>query len=503
MAGRPPTGDPLLRARRGGRGGRTRRRRRRAGRRGLRAPAGRQGRRGGRLHRRASRAAGGEAAVVQPRRERRDPPARADRVAGPVRPRPARCRRARADPRRRGRGGWARRPARAHARRVCDRHRSGRGTRTGARARRTRGRRRGDGLRGRGGARRSRVRHRWRRAAAPVRRCAAPRRATGLRGGGAARRRRVLHRRAEPRPALVDRETRRCRPAAAPVRRDLPARVGARGVRAQPGAGPARQGGVGGHMSGALARIAGSAILDSALAVAARRRVGNGYLTVDASKRGLAGPMTGAEKEPSDASAQLAVSRGGDTRSAAQGSDDGGDASRAPLAGGLGPRLGPTATFATTEHFNLQTARALTVSEANGRASIYLAALSGNLIALAFVGQMSRLGAAFYAFALILLPVLAFVGVVTFLRLVQSSIEDIRCAHGIALLRSFCCGVWQIPEPYLVAVSGTGSPVPSDLKKPAPGAWQLPLTAAGMVAVVNSVVMAACAGLMLEAAGVH
>src|SRR4051794_17494812 len=98
----------------------------------------------------------------------------------------------------------------------------------------------------------------------------------------------------------------------------------------------------------------------------------------------------------SDASTQLAVSRGRDTRRAAQGSHDGGDASRASLANSLGPRLGPAATFATTEHFNLQTARALTVSEANGRASIYLAALPGNLIALAFVGQMSRLGAAFY-----------------------------------------------------------------------------------------------------------
>jgi hypothetical protein len=91
------------------------------------------------------------------------------------------------------------------------------------------------------------------------------------------------------------------------------------------------------------------------------------------------------------------------------------------LAASLGPRLGPAATFATTEHFNLQTARAITVSEANGRASIYLSALSSNLIALAFIGQMSQLGAAFYAFALILMPVLAFVGVSTFLRLVQSS----------------------------------------------------------------------------------
>ncbi len=182
-------------------------------------------------------------------------------------------------------------------------------------------------------------------------------------------------------------------------------------------------------------------------------------------------------------------------------SDDGGDSAPAALAESLGPRLGPAATFATTEHFNLQTARAVTVSEANGRASIYLAALSGNLIALAFVGQMSRLGAAFYAFALILLPVLAFVGVVTFLRLVQSSIEDIAYAHRIARLRSFSLTVAPELETYLVAVRGTRSTAPFGAD--APGAWQLTLTTAGMVAVVNSVVVATCAGLVLEAAGVH
>jgi hypothetical protein len=91
-------------------------------------------------------------------------------------------------------------------------------------------------------------------------------------------------------------------------------------------------------------------------------------------------------------------------------SGNGGGSAPGALAATLGQRLGPAATFATTEHFNLQTARAVTVSEANGRASIYLAALSSNLIALAFIGQVSRLGVAFYAFALILLPVLAFVG---------------------------------------------------------------------------------------------
>jgi hypothetical protein len=163
-----------------------------------------------------------------------------------------------------------------------------------------------------------------------------------------------------------------------------------------------------------------------------------------------------------------------------------------------GPDSGPAATFATTEHFNLQTARALTVSEANGRASIYLAALSSNLIALAFIGQMSRLGMAFYAFALILLPVLTFVGTVTFLRLVQSSIEDIAYAHRIALVRSYYLRVSPELEPYLVVLR---APTVVPFQR-APGAWQLTLTAAGMVAVVNSVVVAACTGLMLVATGV-
>jgi hypothetical protein len=170
------------------------------------------------------------------------------------------------------------------------------------------------------------------------------------------------------------------------------------------------------------------------------------------------------------------------------------------LAGVPGPRPGPAATFATTEHFNLQTARAVTVSEANGRASIHLAALSTNLIALAFIGQISGLGVAFYAFALILLPVLAFVGLVTFLRLVQSSIEDIAYAHRIALVRGYYLDVSPELEPYLVVSRATNPPAPSG---GAPSTSQLLLTTAGMVAVVNSVVMAASAGLVLEAAGVH
>jgi hypothetical protein len=72
----------------------------------------------------------------------------------------------------------------------------------------------------------------------------------------------------------------------------------------------------------------------------------------------------------------------------------------------------------------LQGARAATIAESTGRANMFLAAVSGGLVALGLVATASSLGAAFYGFGLVLLPTLAFVGLVTFARAPQSSIED-------------------------------------------------------------------------------
>ena len=89
----------------------------------------------------------------------------------------------------------------------------------------------------------------------------------------------------------------------------------------------------------------------------------------------------------------------------------------------------------------------------------------------------------------------------TFQRLVQSSIEDIAYAHRIALVRSYYlrvfAGARAVPRgpPEGRATRG--------VSRSAPGAWQLTLKAAGMIAVVNSIVMAVCAGLVVLAAGVH
>ena len=83
-----------------------------------------------------------------------------------------------------------------------------------------------------------------------------------------------------------------------------------------------------------------------------------------------------------------------------------------------GNQAGPTdtdprpaaVTFVTTEHFTLQGARSSTIAEATGRATMFLGAVSGGLVALGLVATTSNGGAAFYAFGLILLPTLAFVG---------------------------------------------------------------------------------------------
>ena len=91
----------------------------------------------------------------------------------------------------------------------------------------------------------------------------------------------------------------------------------------------------------------------------------------------------------------------------------------------------------TTEHFTLQTARAVAVSEGNGRTALYLGALSSTLVALALVAQGSLFGEVFHVVALTVLPAVFFLGLVTYVRILQSSIEDILYARAINRIRHY------------------------------------------------------------------
>ena len=161
-------------------------------------------------------------------------------------------------------------------------------------------------------------------------------------------------------------------------------------------------------------------------------------------------------------------------------------------ADGADPRSAAV-TFVTTEHFVLQGARSATIAESNGRASMFLASVSGGLVALGLVATASSLGAAFYGFALVLLPTLAFVGLVTFGRALQSSIEDTEYARRIALLRGYYFGHAPEIAPYLLSVP----PAERLLMQRVPGdRWQGYRTVAGMIAVITAVLTGSTAAVV-------
>ena len=155
-------------------------------------------------------------------------------------------------------------------------------------------------------------------------------------------------------------------------------------------------------------------------------------------------------------------------------------------------------TFVTTEHFTLQGARSSTISESTSRASVFLGAVSGGLIALGLVATAARTGVAFYMFGLILLPTLAFVGLATFHRVLQTGTEDLAYARRIARLRDYY--VDHAPElaGYLLN--------PAE-RLPTPGLgiglWQQFLTVAGMVAVITAVLAGSAGGLLAAVASGH
>jgi hypothetical protein len=160
--------------------------------------------------------------------------------------------------------------------------------------------------------------------------------------------------------------------------------------------------------------------------------------------------------------------------------------------------------FVTTEHFALQSARAATIAESTGRATMFLTSASGGMIALGLVATASGVGTAFYAFGLVLLPTLAFVGLVTFERAVQIGLEDYLLMRRIALLREYYFREAPELQQYLVNVPlSEVLTAGSLLAGRAQFGGQSLRTVAGMVGVITAVLAGATAGLAAIAAASH
>ena len=151
----------------------------------------------------------------------------------------------------------------------------------------------------------------------------------------------------------------------------------------------------------------------------------------------------------------------------------------------------------TTEHYNLQTGRSMTISESNGRASLFVGAVSSGLIALTFVGQISHLGTAFFVFSLVIIPTLVFMGLITFERILQSGSTDIVYARGVNRIRHLYIEYAPQLQPYFMLSAHDDWGETLSYEQMSTSWVQVFFSAAGMIAMINSVLIGSFAGLLL------
>jgi hypothetical protein len=157
-------------------------------------------------------------------------------------------------------------------------------------------------------------------------------------------------------------------------------------------------------------------------------------------------------------------------------------------------------TALTTEHFGLQGARASTISEAGTRSALFLGSVSSTLVAVGFIASVAGDDELFHAFTLVVLPTLYFLGLVTWVRLVEGSVEDMFYGRAINRIRNhylelagdkrslFMLGAHDDPQGVIANMALRRS------------RWQLFFTAAAVVSVVASVVGGSALALAVSVA---
>ena len=90
----------------------------------------------------------------------------------------------------------------------------------------------------------------------------------------------------------------------------------------------------------------------------------------------------------------------------------------------------------STEHWSLLASRSLAWNESFSRAGMFLSTLSGAIVALGLVGGASGFGEAFTLFALVILPVVLFIGVATVMRLGVANYHEAMCVIGMNRIRA-------------------------------------------------------------------
>jgi hypothetical protein len=159
------------------------------------------------------------------------------------------------------------------------------------------------------------------------------------------------------------------------------------------------------------------------------------------------------------------------------------------------------AQLLTTEHWSLLATRSMSWNEAFSRTSMFLSTLSAATVALALAGPAMSFGSAFALFALIVLSVTLFLGVATYVRLLQVNNEDLYWVTGMNMLRgeytkmvpgiekSFVAG--STLDPHGIARTFGAFDVTSS-----PSPLHMLITTPAIVGVISSAIAGIIAGLL-------
>ena len=159
----------------------------------------------------------------------------------------------------------------------------------------------------------------------------------------------------------------------------------------------------------------------------------------------------------------------------------------------------------STEHWSLLATRSLSWQESFSRTAMFLSTLTGAVVALALVGQAMP-GQGFVVFALLLLPVVLFLGIATYARLIAINLEDALWVVGMNRLRHAYMELAPELEQYFI--SGVNDDVEGVMKTF--GATQGRglgvflhgfVTTPGMIGVVDAVIAGVLAGVITGIAG--
>jgi hypothetical protein len=160
-----------------------------------------------------------------------------------------------------------------------------------------------------------------------------------------------------------------------------------------------------------------------------------------------------------------------------------------------------------TEHWSLLAGRSAEWNEAFARTGLFLNVLSAAAVALALVADATAFGEGFRIFALVLFPLVLFLGLATYFRLIQINLQDLYYVAAMNRLRQAYVRIDPQLTPYFTAGIHDDYPgVFTTFTLGSPGtdhpALQFLVTTPTVVATIDSIIAAAGTALVASRNGV-